>query len=63
MIFKDEIESLREESQRLYDSGVRILIALGHAGYDVDQKVAEQVIKEKVHSFQKSLIFEKTSKI
>ena len=43
--FHDEIESIRNEAQRLQrDENVQIIIALGHAGYDeVDQDIAMQV--------------------
>ncbi|CAG7718559.1 unnamed protein product, partial [Allacma fusca] len=43
LIFNDEVESITKEAQRLHDSGVKILIAVGHAGYDVDLKIAEKV--------------------
>jgi hypothetical protein len=35
--------SVRAEAQRLQAEGVNILIALGHSGYDLDQKLAEEV--------------------
>ena len=36
--------SVRAEAQRLKaEDGVDILIALGHSGYDLDQKLAEEV--------------------
>ena len=35
--------SVRAEAQRLQAEGVDILIALGHSGYELDQKLAEEV--------------------
>ena len=32
---------MAREASRLHDAGVKILIAVGHAGYDVDMKVAK----------------------
>jgi len=38
--FEDELKSVSDEAKRLNSQGVKILIALGHAGYDVDMKIA-----------------------
>ena len=45
LTFHDEIESVREEAQRLknLDPPIDILIALGHAGYVKDQEMAEKI--------------------
>ncbi|KAK5641697.1 hypothetical protein RI129_010244 [Pyrocoelia pectoralis] len=43
VIFYDEIETVREESERLDKEGVKIIIALGHSGYEVDQNLAREV--------------------
>ncbi|XP_022196409.2 protein 5NUC [Nilaparvata lugens] len=40
VIFLDEIESINRESARLKTEGVNIIIALGHSGYYMDQKIA-----------------------
>ncbi|KAG5900036.1 hypothetical protein JTB14_009114 [Gonioctena quinquepunctata] len=42
-IFLDEIESVRNESEKLDSLGVKIIIVLGHSGYLKDQEIAEQV--------------------
>lgn len=41
--FKDEVESIRREVQKLKKQGVDILIALGHSGYETDKKIAREV--------------------
>jgi 5'-nucleotidase len=41
--FLDEVTSVRQEAQLLHADGVNVIIALGHSGYDIDQKLAEQV--------------------
>ncbi|XP_066597555.1 protein 5NUC-like isoform X2 [Prorops nasuta] len=41
--FKDEVECIREEAKRLKASGVEILIALGHSGFETDQRIAREV--------------------
>jgi len=41
--FTDEIKSIKAEAERLDGEGVKVLIALGHSGYDIEQKIAEQV--------------------
>ncbi|XP_012218401.2 protein 5NUC [Linepithema humile] len=43
VIFKDEVESIREEVKKLKSQGVDILIALGHSGFDTDKKIAREV--------------------
>ncbi|TGZ48693.1 Protein 5NUC [Temnothorax longispinosus] len=43
VIFKDEVESIREEVKKLKEKGVDILIALGHSGFEVDKKIAREV--------------------
>nr|XP_023030025.1 protein 5NUC-like [Leptinotarsa decemlineata] len=42
-IFLDEIESVKNESERLDSLGIKIIIVLGHSGYLKDQEIAEQV--------------------
>ena len=39
----DEIEAVQAEAKKLKDQGVKIIIAAGHAGYDVDKLMAEQI--------------------
>ena len=41
--FKDEIEAVREEVTKLNDSGVNKIIALGHAGIEMDLMIGRQV--------------------
>ncbi|XP_061825223.2 5'-nucleotidase [Nerophis lumbriciformis] len=41
--FEDEIESLQTEVDKLQTLGYNKIIALGHSGFDVDQKIAKQV--------------------
>ncbi|XP_054262337.1 protein 5NUC-like [Macrosteles quadrilineatus] len=41
--FEDEIVAIKRESEKLKSKGVKILIALGHSGYNTDKKIAEQV--------------------
>ncbi|KAJ8935104.1 hypothetical protein NQ314_013000 [Rhamnusium bicolor] len=43
LFFLDEIESVKNESEWLDRLGVKIIIVLGHSGYKLDQKIAEQV--------------------
>ena len=44
LIFKDEIESLNEESERLkHEQGVEIFIALTHCGFYQDKIIAQRV--------------------
>ena len=35
--FGDEIEAVQKEAKSLSEQGVKIIIALGHSGYDIDQ--------------------------
>lgn len=40
----DEVESVKQEAKRLQsEEGVSIIIATGHAGYDIDLKMAEEI--------------------
>ena len=39
----DEIESIQKEAKALTDSGVDIIIAVGHAGFVKDKEIAENV--------------------
>jgi 5'-nucleotidase len=41
--FLSEIQSIRNEAQRLKTQGVDIIIAVGHSGYEVDQEIGKQV--------------------
>ena len=41
--FLDEVESVKREARRLKDLGVSIIIATGHAGYDIDLKMAAEI--------------------
>jgi len=41
--FLDEIETVAAEAKRLKESGVDIIIAAGHSGYDIDQELAAEV--------------------
>ncbi|XP_062596336.1 snake venom 5'-nucleotidase-like, partial [Saccostrea cucullata] len=41
LIFNDEIESVRSEVQKLTEEGVNKIIALGHAGFEMDKRIAE----------------------
>ena len=43
LVFNDEIEAVQAEVTRLQDDGVKIIIALGHAGYPKDQQIAAKV--------------------
>jgi len=38
--FENSEVGVAKEANRLHNEGIKILIAVGHAGYDVDQKVA-----------------------
>lgn len=42
-IFYDEVKSINEESKKLDAQGVKIILALGHSGFLMDKKIAEQV--------------------
>ncbi|XP_044758873.1 protein 5NUC-like [Coccinella septempunctata] len=39
----DELEAVKEESERLDKEGVKIIIGLGHSGFDTDKRLAEHV--------------------
>nr|XP_022289438.1 5'-nucleotidase-like [Crassostrea virginica] len=41
LVFHDEVSSVRKEVQSLTSSGISKIIALGHAGFEVDKKIAE----------------------
>lgn len=41
--FLDVIEALKNETEYLFNSGVKIIIALGHSGYNMDKKIAAEV--------------------
>ncbi|XP_061195055.1 snake venom 5'-nucleotidase-like [Saccostrea echinata] len=41
--FEDEVTSIRAEVKKLESQGVNKIIALGHAGFSVDTKIANQV--------------------
>ena len=43
IIFNDEVESVKTEARRLTSQGVKIIIALGHSGFEKDQEIARQV--------------------
>merc|ERR1712016_400333 len=42
-VFLDVVESVDRESRNLKSIGVNIIIAVGHAGYSVDQQLAREV--------------------
>ncbi|GJQ76955.1 hypothetical protein Trydic_g15151 [Trypoxylus dichotomus] len=42
-VFEDEVESVQKEAQRLTKEGIDIIIALGHAGFDIDREIAHKV--------------------
>lgn len=39
----DEVIAIREEAVRLHNTGVKILIALGHSGFTTDLRIAKEV--------------------
>ncbi|GLG94636.1 Protein 5NUC [Gryllus bimaculatus] len=41
--FEDEVAAIRREARHLKARDVHIIIALGHSGYDVDLRIAEEV--------------------
>ncbi|XP_031354291.1 protein 5NUC-like isoform X2 [Photinus pyralis] len=41
--FGEEVDALRAESERLNGEGVKIIVALGHSGFDKDKEIAENV--------------------
>ncbi|XP_031632009.1 protein 5NUC-like [Contarinia nasturtii] len=42
VIFSNEIAAINKEAETLTSQGVKIIIALGHSGYDVDQEIARE---------------------
>nr|CAH7755734.1 unnamed protein product [Callosobruchus chinensis] len=43
VIFEDEVEAVRKESERLTAEGVKIIVVLGHSGFLLDQRIAAEV--------------------
>ena len=43
VIFLDEVANVRREAEELKKKGVKILIALGHSGFEMDKKIAREV--------------------
>ncbi|XP_058791716.1 protein 5NUC-like [Phymastichus coffea] len=41
--FLDEVAAVRAEARRLEERGCHIVIALGHSGYETDQRIAREV--------------------
>ena len=41
--FVDEIPALTKEANALYKKGVKIIIAVGHSGFDKDREIAQKV--------------------
>lgn len=41
--FEPEVIAIRREAQRLIGSGVNIIIAVGHSGYDMDREICRNV--------------------
>jgi len=41
--FFNEVESLKKETKKLRESGVNIIIGLGHSGIEMDQIIASEV--------------------
>lgn len=39
----DEVKAIRQEAVRLHNTGVKILIALGHSGFTTDLRIAKEV--------------------
>ena len=39
----DEVESIKKEAKALTESGVDIIIAVGHSGFVKDKEIAEKV--------------------
>lgn len=58
----DEITSIRAEAKRLKGEGVKIIIALGHSGFDKDVEIAENVeeISVVVGAHSHSLLYSPT---
>lgn len=43
VIFRDEVEALIEESEKLKKQGIKTIIAVGHSGFEMDKIIAEKV--------------------
>ena len=43
IIFTDEIDAVRKEARRLAEKGINKIIALGHAGIELDKIIAEDI--------------------
>lgn len=41
--FLDVVQSVKEESEKLDQQGIKIIIALGHSGYEMDKRIAAEV--------------------
>lgn len=41
--FLSEVDTIKEESERLAKQGVKIIIALGHSGFEMDKTIAREV--------------------
>lgn len=41
LAFNDEVNSVRTEVERLTGQGINKIIAVGHAGFEVDKKIAK----------------------
>lgn len=39
----DEVEAVTQESEKLNEQGVKIIIALGHSGFQMDKQIARSV--------------------
>lgn len=42
-VITDEIESIAREAKVLHDQGIKIIIVVGHSGYEKDIEIAEKV--------------------
>ncbi len=43
LVFQDEITKVQEEVTKLTNQGINKIIALGHAGFEIDKKLAATV--------------------
>jgi len=43
LTLEDEVTAVKREAEKLTNDGVNIIIALGHSGYAVDKRIAEEV--------------------
>lgn len=43
LVISDELEAVTKEAERLYNNGVKIILGLGHSGYQKDMEIAEKV--------------------